>query len=355
MMEGEPAEHLPKAVLHDHLDGGLRVQTMIELADSCGYEALPAQSPDALAAAMNQGSSGSLLRYLDAFVHTVALMQTAPAIERVAYECGLDHHAAGVVYGEIRVGPGLLTEGELTLEQAIEAALAGLAAASAQTGIELSLIVSALRHMDDSEAVARAAGTFATNGVVGFDLAGPEAGYPPQAHLPAIEIAREYGLGITIHAGEGDGVESIAAALNATSADRIGHGVRIIEDCTIDRGEIVDLGAVARQVHEDHIPLEVAISSNLHTGIAASASQHPFGMLCRAGFNVSINTDNRLMSGVDMASEVGLAMAAFELDTQDLAAITRNALGAGFANPETLMRLTESVDAAYASLSSSGP
>lgn len=338
-MDLELARRLPKAVLHDHLDGGLRVDTILELADACGYEGLPATDPAGLAAAMLQSESGSLVEYLAAFRHTVAVMQTVDAIERVAYEAGIDHHAAGVVYAEIRFGPGLLTAAGLSREEALEAALAGLTRARGETGLAFGLIATALRHEQDSEQVARAAARFAGEGVVGFDLAGPEIGFPPQQHLPAIAIAREFGLGITLHAGEAAGPESIGAAVGKCGAARIGHGVRIIDDCTVDGNEIVALGRLAQIVRDQRIPLEISITSNLHTGVADTASSHPFGMLLRAGFNVSLNTDNRLMSGIDMASELALAVAAYDLDPESVLDITTRTIEAGFGDWSERRRL----------------
>lgn len=346
MMEGTLAVRLPKAVLHDHLDGGLRISTLLELADEVGYDALPATTSAELATAMHQANSGSLERYLAAFEHTVAVMQTAAAIERVAYESAIDHHLSGVAYAEVRFGPALLTHNGLSQEETIGAALAGLRKASDEVGIETALIISALRQEPDSLPVAKAAAGFSGHGVVGFDLAGPEAGFPPSLHTEAIEVAMAAGLGITIHAGEGAGPESIAGAV-ACGAQRIGHGVRIIEDCKVEDGEIVDLGDLAQRLLDAQIPLEIAITSNIHTGIADTPDRHPFGMLHRAGFNVSINTDNRLMSGINMAEEFALASEAFDLTITDLAAITERTLAAGFGDSHRLRELSAQAASQY--------
>lgn len=351
-MNEELARRLPKAVLHDHLDGGLRISTMIELAATTGYDRLPSTDPAELSAAMYQGTSGSLVEYLGAFEHTVGVMQTAAAIERVAYECGVDHHDAGVVYAEIRFGPSLLTDGGLSREAAIEAALQGLDRAATDTGAAFAVIVTALRHSDDSGQVAAAAARYVGDGVVGFDLAGPELGYPAEDHLPAIRYAQEHGLGITLHAGEAAGPASIGGAVAKCGAQRIGHGVRIVEDCVVEGDEIVDLGQLAARVHDHRIPLEVCLTSNLHTGAATSAAAHPFGMLFRAGFNVSINTDNRLMGAVTMAAEFTTVAEAFELSVSDLGLITRRALEAGFGDWDRRRALIENAAAAYADVSS---
>ncbi len=342
-MKVEAARELPKAVLHDHLDGGLRVATLIELAGAAGYSSLPSSDPDELATAMYQGGSGSLVAYLESFAHTVAVMQTSAAIERVAYEAGIDHHRDGVVYAELRFGPSLLTARGMTREEAIEAALLGLRRAAAETGLEFGLLVSAIRQDHDSDEVAVAAVRYVGEGVVGFDLAGHEIGFPPDDHLPALRRAREHGLGISLHAGEAAGTDSIGAALGRGGAQRLGHGVRILDDCKVEDGEITALGSLATRVRDQRIPLEVCITSNIHTGLAPDAASHPFGMLHRAGFNVSINTDNRLMSRVSMSSEVALAAATHNLTAPDLATITIQALHAGFGDWQRRQHLIDAV------------
>jgi len=342
-MQLEAARDLPKAVLHDHLDGGLRVETMIELAADAGYSSLPSDDPVELADAMFQGQSGSLRAYLESFSHTVAVMQTTAAIERVAYEAGIDHHRDGVVYAELRFGPSLLTEQGLSREDAIEAALLGLRRAASETGLVFGLLISAIRHDDDSEDVAISAVRYVGEGVVGFDLAGREIGFPPDDHLPALHRAREHGLGITLHAGEAAGTESIAAALGKGGAQRLGHGVRIVDDCKVEDGEIIALGSLATRVRDQRIPLEISITSNIHTGLVPDVQSHPFGMLYRAGFNVSINTDNRLMSRVTMSSEVALAAQTYRLTASDLGTIAVGALRAGFGDWEQRQRLIEDV------------
>ena len=331
---------MPLAVLHDHLDGGLRIETLLDLADQSGIE-LPARTPASLGAAMLQGRAGSLVDYLAAFKYTVAVMQSAPAIERVAYEAAIDHHTAGVAYAEVRLDPTLLTKSGLRREDVLEAVLTGLERARGEVDIATCVIATALRNQPGSLDVAKAAARFSGEGVVGFDLAGPEVGFPPHHHLPAIQFARERGLGITLHAGEADGVGSIAAALGKCGAARIGHGVRIIEDCTLVDGEIVGLGAVASRVRDHRIPLEVSVTSNVHTGVAADIAQHPIGALYRAGFNVTINTDNRLMSGVSMASEVAAVADAHGLSDADIAGMTIAALHAGFGSWTTRKALID--------------
>ncbi len=341
-MQLDDVRRLPKAVLHDHLDGGLRVETVLELADEIGYGGLPAQTPAPLASWFHQGDSGSLDQYLAAFAHTVGVMQTPDAIERVAYEAVADLAADGAVYAELRLGPSLHTPA-MTREDAIEAAAAGLARGQRDTGCVAALIVTALRHMDDSEDVARAAIRFAGNGVVGFDLAGPEAGYPPDDHLPACRLAQEAGLGLTLHAGEGDGPESVWRAVARCGARRVGHGVRIVDDAKRENGELVRLGDLARSIRDLQIPLEVCITSNVHTGIAETPEEHPFGALLRAGFAVTINTDNRLMSAVTLADEYVTAVATAGLTADALGAIVERTIQAGFGDYELRRRLIEDV------------
>jgi adenosine deaminase len=334
---------LPKAVLHEHLDGGVRVETILELADEYGYAGLPADDPDALADWFDQGRSGSLERYLEAFEHTVAVMCSDAAIQRVAYEAGLDLAADGVVYAEVRFGPSLHMIHGLTREGAIEAVLDGLEAAQRETGIVLYGIAAALRHETDSEEVVRAAIPYLDRGLVAFDLAGPEAGFPADNHLAACRLARDAGLGLTIHAGEADSAESIWRAVARCGATRIGHGVQIADETNFDGHTITELAPLARRVRDHRIPLEVAITSNLDTLAAPSAAEHPFGALYRSGFNVSINTDNRLMSGVTLTNEYELAATTFDLGPDDLSVITVNALEAGFGDWPTRRRLIDEV------------
>ncbi len=334
---------LPKAVLHDHLDGGLRVATILELADEYGYEGLPASDVESLAAWFHQGRSGSLERYLEAFEHTVAVMCSEDAIRRVAYETGVDLAAEGVAYAEVRFGPSLHMYHGLTREATIEAVLDGFASAQTDTGIVLYAIVAALRHDTDSEAVVRAAVPYLDQGLVAFDLAGPEAGFPADDHLAACRLAREAGLGLTIHAGEAESAASIWRAVAKCGATRVGHGVRIADETDFDGSTITKLGPLARRIRDHRIPLEVAPTSNLHTSAFPSAAEHPFGALYRSGFNVSINTDNRLMSGITLTDEYTLAAETFDLGADDLSEITVNAIESGFGDWPTRRRLIDEV------------
>jgi adenosine deaminase len=339
---------LPKAVLHEHLDGGLRISTILEIAEDEGYTELPSMDPAELTSWFFQGESGSLEQYLEAFAHTTAVMQTQDTIARIAYESGEDLARDGVVYAEVRYDPGLSTRRGLHREGVIEAMLDGFSRASRDTGIIIYAIATALRHQTDSLDVVKAAIPFIGRGVVAFDLAGPEEGFPPDMHLDACMLARESGLGLTLHAGEGDGVHSIWRALALCGAQRIGHGVHIVDDTDFDGSSISRLGPFARTVRDHRVPLEVAITSNLHTGSFTTASVHPFGALFAEGFNLSINTDNRLMSQVTVSDEYALVASTFGLGDDALATITTNALEAGFGDWTQRKQLIAGVKAAYA-------
>ncbi len=338
---------LPKVVLHDHLDGGVRVGTVIELAARAGYAGLPAADPDDLARWFDQSESGSLEGYLESFRHTVAVMQTQPALERVAYEAVVDLAADGVVYAEVRFAPSLSTAGGLTRHEVVEAVLAGLRRGEQEAGITTGLIVVAMRNRDDSVAVAQVAIDLSDAGVVGFDLAGPEKGFPADDHLVACRLIREASLGLTLHAGEADGPESIWRALQRCGAHRIGHGVRLLDDCRVQDGEVVELGSLASYVRDHRVPLEVCVTSNLHTG-GYGPAQHPVGALHRAGFAVTLNTDNRLMSRTSMSEEFAVVVDHHGFTSRDLRTVTERAMMAAFCSlPTKELIVTERIRPAY--------
>lgn len=321
---------LPKVLLHDHLDGGLRVETVLDLAEESGYASLPTTEAVPLADWFDQSRSGSLATYLEAFAHTIGVMQTADALARVAYEAVLDCAADGVIYGEFRFAPLAHLEGGLDPWSVVDAALSGLSEGAHETGMATRLILVALRQARHSSEVARLAVDFSRRGVAGFDIAGPERGFPADHHLVACRMAREANLGLTIHAGEADGPHSIWTALQRCGAHRIGHGVHIIDDCVIEHGEIVKLGSLAAYVRDFAVPLEVAPTSNLHTG-GWTPENHPVGALHRAGFTVTLNTDNRLMSRTTLSDEFRLVVDHQGFTMNDLFTITRQALVASFA------------------------
>jgi adenosine deaminase len=299
---------LPKILLHDHLDGGLRPATLVELAGEIGY-ALPETEPEALQARfVENADSGSLVRYLEAFAHTLAVMQTEEALRRVAREAVIDLARDGVIYAELRYAPEQHLEKGLTLQAVVEAVQAGIeegvaAAAEEGKGIRAGALLTAMRHADRGTEIAQL--TLANRGrcCVGFDIAGPEAGFPPSRFREAFQILREAHMAVTIHAGEADGVSSIDEALGLGSARRLGHGVRIHEDIDGFGGDEVTYGIVAQHALDEQIPLECSPTSNVQTGAAASIAEHPMTALRDLGFAVTINTDNRLVSGVSLSGE----------------------------------------------------
>jgi adenosine deaminase len=317
---------LPNVVLHDHLDGGLRPATVLDLADDIGHR-LPASEPAALATWFDQRTSGSLEGYLAAFEHTVAVMQTEEALKRVAVECVEDLVAGGAVHIESRFAPFLHTAGGLRPEAVMEAVLDGFATA-ADGAVSWGVIVDAIRSHPRSHAVADLAVRYADRGVVAFDLSGPEAGYPPDEHLPAIRTAREHGLAITLHAGEAGGLSSLALAVNRCGADRIGHGIEVADDMVQSADGEWSLGPVATVVRDRRIPLEVCPMSNLATK-GWQPAEHPLAMLYGTGFSVTLNTDNRLMSATDMGREMEFARSQ-GLTDDDIAVMGRRALEAAF-------------------------
>jgi adenosine deaminase len=306
----------PKVLLHDHLDGGVRPATVVELAERVGYRHLPSTDVAELARWFREASgSGSLERYLETFVHTVAVMQTAEGIARVAQECAEDLADDGVVYAEVRWAPEQHTDRGLSLEEVVDAALLGFRrgeAAAAERGhrIRIGALVTAMRHAARSREIAELAVEYRDRGVVGFDIAGAEAGFPPTRHLDAFEYLRRENFHFTIHAGEAFGLPSIWEAIQWCGTDRLGHGVRIVDDIQVTRNGPA-LGRLAQYVRDRRIPLEMCPSSNVQTGAAASIRDHPIGLLRRLYFRVTVNTDNRLMSDTSMSREFALLAEAF--------------------------------------------
>jgi adenosine deaminase len=320
----------PKVLLHDHLDGGLRATTIIELAGQTGYDELPTTDVDELVAWMQRGANRkNLTLYLETFAHTVAVMQTAEALERVGRECAEDLVADGVVYAEVRFAPELHTERGLSYDEIIEAVLSGFELGSAGSNLTIRLICSAMRHLVNSLEVAQAATRFRDKGVVGFDIAGPEDGYPPDDHLLAFQYLQRENFHFTIHAGEAYGPRSIWKALQFCGAERLGHGIRIIEDIDTSGDEPV-LGRLANYVRDRRIPLEVCPTSNVNTGVVDSVADHPIDLLAQLRFRVTVNTDNRLMSGVSLTSEFAALTQAFDYDLDEVEWLTLNAMKSAF-------------------------
>ena len=325
----------PKVLLHDHLDGGLRPQTMIDHALASGYTKLPSYEPEQLAKwFVDACSSGTLELYLETFEHTISVMQTTEEIIRVARECVIDLAADNVVYAEVRGAPELFTRKGLTMDQVIEATVEGFNQGMAEVAhngkkIRVEHILCALRQNHVSDEVATKVVKYKGRGVVGFDIAGPEAGFPPTDHIKAFNYLRDSGAHYTIHAGEAFGVESIALAVNECGAQRIGHGIRLIDDIDFSSGE-AKLGSLAQEILDNQICLEMAPTSNLQTGGAASYATHQIGIMKKLGFNVTLNTDNRLMSATSMNRETREIADGYSWNLDDLHDVARNGIYSAF-------------------------
>jgi adenosine deaminase len=342
-LTGEVIRRVPKVLLHDHLDGGLRASTIVELAAAISHE-LPAQGAEALERwFVDSADSGSLERYLETFQHTVAVMQTAENLTRVARECVEDLAADGVVYAEVRYAPEQHLETGLTLEQVVEAVQAGFDQGQASTGIVVRQLLTAMRHQANSREIAELVVGYRDAGVVGFDIAGAEAGYPPTRHLDAFEYLQRENAHFTIHAGEAFGLPSIWEAIQWCGADRLGHGVRIIDDITTGPDGEPQLGRLAAYVRDKRIPLELCPHSNIQTGAAASIAEHPIGLLTELRFRVTVNTDNRLMSGTSMTREMTDLVAAFDWGLDDLQWVTVNAMKSAFLGFEERLAIINTV------------
>ncbi|MFF4759322.1 adenosine deaminase [Streptomyces sp. NPDC001292] len=329
-MDTDTLRRLPKAVLHDHLDGGLRPATVVELADAVGHT-LPTTDPGELAAwYYDAANSGDLVRYIATFEHTLAVMQTREGLLRTAEEYVLDLAEDGVVYGEVRYAPELMVDGGLTLTEVVETVQEGLAggmakAAAQGTPVRVGTLLCGMRMFDRTREIADLAVAHRDAGVVGFDIAGAEDGFPPADHLDAFEHLRRESVPFTIHAGEAHGLPSIHQALQVCGAQRVGHGVRITED-------IVDgkLGRLAGWVRDRRIALEMCPTSNLQTGAATSIAEHPITALKDLGFRVTLNTDNRLVSGTTMTREMSLLVEQAGWTVEDLRTVTVNAVKSAF-------------------------
>ena len=350
-------KRVPKALLHDHLDGGLRPETIIEIAQQIGYKKLPTDDPIKLADWFEEScNSHSLVRYLETFSHTIAVMQSKEAIIRVSRECAIDLARDGVVYAEVRGAPELFTEQGLTLDQVVEATLEGYKqgmaeAASEGNKIRVESLLCGMRQNNRSQEAAAAVVKYRDKGVVGFDIAGPEDGFPPTNQLETFEYLRKENAHFTIHAGEAYGLPSIWEAIQICGAERLGHGVRIIDDIDFS-GDKPKLGPLASYVRDRRIPLELCPTSNLQTGAAKTYSEHPIGILAKLRFRVTLNTDNRLMSRTSMSNEMSECVKSFGWKFTDLQRVTVNALKSSFIPFEERLEIIEKVvKPAYAVIS----
>jgi adenosine deaminase len=332
----EQIRNAPKVLLHDHLDGGLRPATVVELADEHGYRDLPTTDPQELAAwFVSAAPRRDLVRYLEGFAHTVGVMQTSEALERVARECVEDLVEDGVVYAEVRFAPELHTERGLALEEVLESVLAGFDKAMARSDaagrpIVVRALLSAMRTAARSREIAELAVRYRDVGVAGFDVAGPEAGYPPTDHLDAFHLVQRENFHATLHAGEAFGLPSIWQAIQWCNAERLGHGVRIVDDIVVDPDGGVSLGRLAAYIRDRRIPLEMCPTSNVHTGAVPSLAEHPIGLLRKLRFRVTVNTDNRLMSGISLSSELAGLVETFDWSWRDINWLTINAMKSAF-------------------------
>lgn len=341
----------PKVLLHDHLDGGLRPATVLELAGEYGYANLPTTNVEDLATWFHRGAKrNDLVLYLETFAHTVGVMQHRDAIERVAFECAQDLAADGVVYAEVRFAPELHTEGGLTLDEVVRAVMDGLQRGAAGTSLTVYAILCAMRTAARSLEIAQLATAWRDSGVVGFDIAGAEAGYPPTRHLEAFNHVQRENFHATIHAGEAFGLPSIWEAVQLCGAERLGHGVRIVDDISGEPGNEV-LGRLAQFVRDRRIPLELCPTSNVNTGVCPSIAEHPIGLLRRLRFRVTVNTDNRLMSDTTMSNEFRQLSESFGWGIDDFEWITVNAMKSAFAPfPERLRIINGLIKPRYALL-----
>jgi adenosine deaminase len=340
----EQIRRAPKAVLHDHLDGGLRPETVVELAAEQGYEQLPTTDVDDLREWFKRGANRhDLTLYLETFAHTVGVMQTKDALERVAAECAQDLADDGVVYAEVRFAPELHVEQGLTLDEVVESVVRGFAIGSAERNIRMGALCTAMRTQARSLEIAELAVRHRDDGVVGFDIAGAEKGYPPTQHLDAFQYVQRANFHTTIHAGEAFGLPSIWEAIQWCGAERLGHGVRVRDDITVDGDGDVTLGGLASFIRDRRIPLELCPSSNVHTGVAPTIAEHPIKLLHDLRFRVTVNTDNRLMSDCSMSSEMQALVDAFGWTLAEMRWLTINAMKSSFIHFDERLRIIDDI------------
>ncbi|MDY5931770.1 MAG: adenosine deaminase [Candidatus Ornithospirochaeta sp.] len=341
MLTDEIIRRVPKVELHDHLDGGLRPETIIELARERSVS-IPSQDPAELGAWFHRGcEQKSLSLYLETFAVTTSVMQDRESLYRVAKEAVEDLAKENVVYAEIRFAPALHTKGGLNLEEVVTAVLSGLDAGRMRTGMEFGLILCAMRHEDPSLTleIAELAVAFSGRGVVGFDLAGDECGHPAKKHREAFQYIRNKNFNITIHAGEAFGLESIWQAIQICGAHRIGHGTRLTEDMVIEGMRIVKMGSLAHFIQDRRIPLEMCLTSNVGTGAARDYQSHPFQVFYRNNFRVFLCSDNRLMSNTDLTKEMTIACREYGFGLRDLEKITLNAMKSAFIHHDRKLKI----------------
>ena len=339
MVTEEMIRKMPKVELHDHLDGGVRPLTIVELAKEYKVS-IPSDDPESLAEWFHRGADRkNLSLYLEGFKVTLSVMQTKESLKRIAREALEDLAADNVVYAEIRFAPSQHVEGDLNLEVVVDSVLQGLEEGKNATGVEYGLIICAMRDKTDSLEMAELATNFRDEGVVGFDIAGDEYGHPPKIHIESFRYIRQKNFSITIHAGEAFGVESIWQALQICGAHRIGHATRLINDMTVVGTRIEKMGTLSHFIRDKRLPLEMCLSSNVQTGAAASMDEHPFHIYYRNDFRVCLCTDNRLMSNTSLSKELAFAVKHYNLTLRDIEKITINAMKSAFLHYDQRIRL----------------
>ncbi len=341
MVTEEMIKKIPKVELHDHLDGGLRPETIIDLAEKYDVS-LPDDTPKGIALWLQRGADRkNLALYLESFGVTLSVMQHTEALERIAYEHIIDLSHENTVYAEIRFAPILHQEDGLNLEAIVESVLTGLEKGKKETGVSFGVILCAMRHQDYniSLEIAELAVAFRDRGVVAFDIAGDENGHPPKKHLEAFQYIRNRNFNITIHAGEAFGIESIWQAVQICGAHRIGHATRLIEDITSSGTRIEKMGSLAHFIRDKRIPMEICLSSNIQTGASKDFDSHPFPLYYKNGFRVSLCTDNRLMSNTTLTKEISIAVKYYNLNLRDLEKLTLNAMKSAFIHYDERIRI----------------
>ncbi|MCL6098865.1 MAG: adenosine deaminase [Bacteroidetes bacterium] len=323
---------IPKVLLHDHLDGGVRPQTIIDLAKEIKYNKLPTSDAGELAVWFHRGANkGNLVEYLQGFEHTIAVMQSKENLFRIAYEMMEDMQKDGVAYVETRFSPVFHTQKGLYHEDVIQAVLEGLEKGKKDFGVGYGLILCGMRNMKNTLEIAELAVNFRKDGVVGFDLAGEEGGYPPKKHIDAFQFIKQKNFNITIHAGEAFGKDSIWQAIQICGAHRIGHATRLIEDIISDKeGSVIALGDLAQYILDTRLPLEICLLSNVHTGAIDKLEHHPFIKLYKEKFRVFLNTDDRLMSDTTLTKEYLTASELFGISLDDIEKLNINAMKSSF-------------------------
>jgi len=354
-------EALPKISLHDHLDGGVRPSTIVDIAAEQGISLPAASAQDLNDWVRTNADSGNLVEYLDTFSVTLSVMQTAGNLERIAREFVEDLIADGVVYAEIRWAPELHLDNGLTMREAIDAVGRGIETAveagrSGGSAIRAMQLLCAMRQADNADAVADLAIEYRGRGVAGFDIAGPEIGFPASRLSSAFAKLDAAWVPRTVHAGEADGVDSIEGALLDGRALRLGHGVRITDDLTITEAgsaQHVEVGSLAAWVRDRRIALEICPTSNVHTNaferFGSTIDQHPFELLYQLGFAVTVNTDNRLMSGTNLSREIANLAETFGYDLDDVLQWQLNAVDAAFIDSDERDSLADFLMSAYTS------